>query len=86
MPAKLRLSAQIKAKPMALHSTHHEWLWRFLFTIYNSLLLVQQIGFDRSAFVANRHKVAGNQKVKNRVNVRFMTKVFWSIPSKVRNL
>jgi hypothetical protein len=26
-----------------------------------------------------------NQKLKNRVNVRFMTKVFWSILSKVRN-
>ena len=28
----------------------------------------------------------GNQKLKNRVNVRFMAKVFWSVLSKIRNL
>src|SRR6266508_778031 len=48
-------------------------------------LLLQLIGSDRSAFAASRHKVAGNQKLKNRVVVRFMTKVFWSILSKIRN-
>ena len=35
-----------------------------LLTIYDSLLLVQQIGFDRSAFVAGRHKVSGQSKNK----------------------
>ena len=40
------------------------WLPLLLLTIYDSLLLVQQIGFDRSAFVASRHKVAGQSKNK----------------------
>jgi len=41
-----------------------------------------QIGFDRSAFAASPDSSGfGNQNV-NRVNVRFMTKVFRSILSK----
>jgi len=41
------------------------------------------IGFDRSAFAANPDLSRfGNQNV-NRVNVRFMTKVFRSILSKI---
>src|SRR5215472_1498583 len=41
------------------------------------------IGFDRSALVAHPTCGTGNQNV-NRVVVRFMTKVFWSILSKIR--
>ena len=48
------------------------------FTIYCFM-----IGFDRSALVANPTCGIGNQNV-NRVVVRFMTKVFRSILSKVR--
>jgi hypothetical protein len=41
----------------------HEWLWHFLFTIYDSLFTAL-IGSDRSAFAAGRHKVAGQSKTK----------------------
>src|SRR5215471_17663672 len=41
------------------------------------------IGFDRSALVAHPTCGTGSQNV-NRVVVRFMTKVFWSILSKIR--
>jgi len=42
------------------------------------------IGFDRSALVANPTCGIGNQNVNRVVTVRFMTKVFRSILSKVR--
>jgi hypothetical protein len=42
----------------------------------------QMIGFDRSAFAAKPATRSGFQKLnKNRVRVRFITKVFWSYPS-----
>jgi len=53
------ISADRTAKPQPI-----ERLPLPLFTIYNSLLLVQQIGFDRSAFDASRHQVAGQSKIK----------------------
>jgi hypothetical protein len=74
-----RPTAQKTAKPQANGSGASY----SRFTIH--YLLLQLIGSDRSAFAASRHKVPGNQKLKNRVNVRFMTKVFWSILSKIRN-
>src|ERR1700741_1476893 len=42
------------------------------------------IGFDRSALVANPACGTGNQNVNRVVAVRFMTKVFRSILSKIR--
>jgi len=42
------------------------------------------IGFDRSALVANPSVGTGNQNVNRVVVLRFMTKVFRSILSKIR--
>lgn len=48
-------------------------------TIEHFLSTASVIGFDRSAFVAGPPSQAKFQKLKNRVNVRFITKVFRSI-------
>jgi hypothetical protein len=58
---------------------------RFVPTIWNGNCYL--IGFDGSAFAAKPAMFlerARLNKFQNRVNVRFMTKVFRSIPSKFR--
>ncbi|PYS44883.1 MAG: hypothetical protein DMF71_02020 [Acidobacteria bacterium] len=54
-----------------------------LFTIYDSRFTLLLIGFDRSAFAASPDLSGPDNQKVNRVVVRFMTKVFRSILSKV---